>query len=329
MNRKCKMQTLLYGAILAIIIVSATRASELSQDAINAASFTDWSEAEKSEGPNPFLIRVQVLLDRAHTSPGVVDGYSGENLSKAIRTFEQRNDLQPDGKIDERFWAVLSHDRSPVMQMYEISGEDLSERYVERVPEDYAEMAEMKWLGYTSVAEMLAERFHMDQSLLERLNHRTDFTTPGVKVLVPSTGEDATEKVSRIVVDRSQGELFAYDDDRLVASYPATIGSKSNPSPSGAHRVKTVVLDPSYTYDPEKNFQQGDNKEPLEIPPGPNGPVGSVWIDLTEPTYGIHGTAEPDLVDKSSSHGCVRLTNWDAKELAGLISKEIAVQFRD
>jgi lipoprotein-anchoring transpeptidase ErfK/SrfK len=215
------------------------------------------------------------------------------------------------------------------LQTYQISADDLSQRYVDKIPEDYAEMADMKWLGYSGPKEMLAERFHMDQSLLELLNPNADFASPASKIVVASTGENVTEKISRIIVDRSDGELTAYADDRMIVAYPATIGSAGNPSPSGTHKIKVVVKDPSYTYNPAKNFQQGNNKEQLEIPPGPNGPVGSVWIDLSEPTYGIHGTSEPDLVDKTKSHGCVRLTNWDAEELAGLVAKGIPVEFQE
>ena len=322
-------KTMIVVGIVWLADVVAGQSAELTRQAIDDASFSEWSEKRTSEDPNPFLIRVQVLLDRAYVSPGVIDGFMGDNLTKAIRTFEERTGLEHDGKIDERFWAALSNDSAPVLQSYKITKKDLSERYVEQIPKDYAEMAKMKWLGYTGPKEMLAERFHMDQSLLERLNPAADFNAAGTEILVASPGEEATEKVSRIIVDRSDGELFAFAGDRLVASYPATIGSKSNPSPSGKHKVKAIVLDPSYTYDPEKNFQQGDNSKPLEIPPGPNGPVGSVWIDLTEPTYGIHGTPEPDLVDKTASHGCVRLTNWDAKELARLVAKGTPVEFRE
>ena len=319
------MNRLAFVAILCIGVVSQGSAAELSPEAINSASL-DQSEVDPSRDPNPLVVRVQVLLDRAHSSPGVIDGYVGDNLTKAIQAFEQRNGLKADGKIDEEFWTVLSRDTAPVMQTYEVSADDLSERYVDKIPNDYAEMAEMKWLGYTSPQEMLAERFHLDESLLERLNPNVDFKT-GSKIVVPSTGGDATEKVSRIVVERSAGEVFGYAGERLIVSYPATVGSKSNPSPSGVHEITTAALDPSYTYNPDKNFQQADNDKPLEIPPGPNGPVGSVWIDLTEPTYGIHGTAEPDLVDKNVSHGCVRLTN--AKELVKLVDKGVPVEFRD
>jgi len=112
-------------------------------------------------------------------------------------------------------------------------------------------------------------------------------------------------------------------------AYPATIGSEQTPSPSGTHRVKSIASDAAYYYRPDVNFRQGKNTEPLTIPPGPNNPIGSVWIDLSEPTYGIHGTPEPSKIDKTFSHGCVRLTNWDAEELARLVKKGVEVHFLD
>jgi lipoprotein-anchoring transpeptidase ErfK/SrfK len=119
------------------------------------------------------------------------------------------------------------------------------------------------------------------------------------------------------------------EDDTMVAVYPATIGSEDNPSPSGTHKVNGVARHPVYEYNPKINFQQGKNKKPLTLPSGPNNPVGTVWIDLSEPTYGIHGTPEPSLIDKSGSHGCVRLTNWDAEELAGMVKPGVIVDFVD
>ena len=115
----------------------------------------------------------------------------------------------------------------------------------------------------------------------------------------------------------------------MLAVYPATIGSEDNPAPSGTHKVKGVARMPVYRYNPKVNFKQGHNSKILTIPKGPNGPVGSVWIDLTEPTYGIHGTPNPELIDKVGSHGCVRLTNWDAEELAGMVKPGVVVKFID
>jgi len=122
----------------------------------------------------------------------------------------------------------------------------------------------------------------------------------------------------------------AYDENGdLIVAYPATIGSADTPSPSGVHKVTRVAFDPDYTYNPNLNFKQGDNTSILKIPPGPNGPVGSIWIALDKPTYGIHGTPEPSKIGKTESHGCVRLTNWDAQELARMVKPEVVVEFWD
>ena len=323
------VRQILVALLLCISCTEASAATRLSAEAINAATPTGWKENPEAETPDPLIIRVQVLLDRAHVSPGVIDGLLGDNLTKAIRVFEQREGLQVDGKVNDQFWQALSRDSAPIMQIYKVTQDDLNQRYLKKVPEDFGEMAKLKWLGYTGPKEMLAERFHLGERLLQQLNPDLDFEAAGAKIIVPVVRENATEKVTRISVERSRGQLLAYAGDRLIVAYPATIGSENNPSPSGTHKVKAVVKDPLYSYDPEKNFKQGKNDKPLEIPPGPNGPVGSVWIDLSEPTYGIHGTPEPDLIDKVGSHGCVRLTNWDALELADLVKAGVPVEFME
>jgi len=340
---------------------------DLSEGAVNAAVLSDWqarqeaikqasdapaepdtaqgaqakpdagaTSAEATESkdakdrPDPFLIRLQVLLDRAHASPGVIDGRAGGNTDKAIRAYEEMNDLTVDGKVDEALWTALSKDGGPAVKTYELTQEDLDGRYVKDMPSDYAEMAKLDWLGYRGPAEMLAERFHMDEKLLADLNPDADFTKVGTRLLVTDPGADPETKVVRIVVDKSKGELIAYDkDDRIVLVDPATIGSDDTPSPSGTMKVKGSAREPTYEYNPEKNFQQGKNRKKLTLPAGPNGPVGIVWIDLAKPTYGIHGTPEPSQIDKTASHGCVRLTNWDAQALSRLILPlETVVEFK-
>ncbi|NDW07004.1 L,D-transpeptidase family protein [Jiella sp. 40Bstr34] len=287
--------------------------------------------ADDQEGPDPFLIRLQILLDRANTSPGVIDGFQGENTKKAIRSYEAMRNLEVDGEPDEEMWKALVVDQGRAMTTYEIAEDDLSRRYVEQIPDDYAELAEMDWLGFHSPAEMLAEKFHMDQELLKALNPQTDFETAGDKILVAEIGDPATTKVARIVVDKAVGTLTAYDGaGDIVLSAPATIGSEDNPSPSGKVTVVGVASEPTYSDEPGENFTQGDNTKELTIPPGPNGPVGLIWIDLCKPTYGIHGTVDPALIDKSASHGCVRLTNWDAEALGKLVQpKETQVEFTE
>ncbi|WP_082659849.1 L,D-transpeptidase family protein [Aureimonas sp. AU40] len=340
---------------------------DLSEGAVNAAVLSDWqgrqeamkqaeaqpAEPEKTEAkpdasaqpagnaktaspdpkdlPDPFLIRLQVLLDRAHASPGVIDGRAGGNTDKAIRAYEDMNDLKGNGQVDEALWKALSKDDAPAVKTYELTREDVDGRYVKDMPSDYAEMAKLDWLGYRDAAEMLAERFHMDEKLLRDLNPGADFTSVGTKLLVTDPGADPEMKVARIVVDKSKGELIAYDKEGgIVLVDPATIGSEDTPSPSGTMKVKGSAREPTYEYNPAKNFQQGKNRKKLTLPAGPNGPVGIVWIDLSKPTYGIHGTPEPSQIDKTASHGCVRLTNWDAQALSRLVLPlQTVVEFKN
>ena len=305
---------------------------DISRDAIETATFADWQDrrGDADNAPDPFLIRMQVLLDRAHASPGVIDGLDGGNTAKAIKAYEELRELEVDGVPDQDLWDVLAVDQGKAMKEYEITQEDIDARYIPDLPEDYAELAKLEWLGYRDPVEMLAERFHMDEDLLRDLNPDADFGSVGQKLLVADVGVEPETKVARIVVDKERGELFAYDaEEKLVLALPASIGSSSTPSPEGTMKVNGSAQEPTYEYDPEKNFQQGDNSEELTIPAGPNGPVGIVWIDLAKPTYGIHGTPEPSEIDKTASHGCVRLTNWDAQALSKLVMPaRTIVEFR-
>lgn len=312
----------------------------LTLDEVNAATFSptpakmassqpgDQSDAPAM--PDPLIVKLQVLLDRASVSPGVIDGFEGENVSKAIAAFEREHGLPEDGKLDaDVFSALDTKPASPVLVRYTITAKDLAGPFVASIPGDYGEWAKMDLSGYTSPQEMFAERFHMDEDLLAALNPDVDFSSEGTQIVVADPGDDRQQaELARIEVDRARGSLRAYDaNGNEVLFYPATIGSLDNQSPSGTHTVQAVAPDPVYYYRPDVNFQQGDNDKPLEIPPGPNNPVGSTWIDLSEPTYGIHGTPEPAKIDKTFSHGCVRLTNWDVAELSRLVKKGLTVQF--
>ena len=299
----------------------------LTPEEVNEAVFFD--EFAPVKGADPLVLKIQVLLDRAGASPGAIDAYSGGNLGKAVAAVESVLRLPADGVLDRDVWNALGGDSAPaVLVQYTITPEDLAYPFAASIPADYAEQARLPNLGYTSPEEMFGERFHMDVKLLTALNRAANFRQAGTVIWVAaSTGPPIAGTVARIVADKTLRQLRGYDAaDRLLVAYPATIGSPDNPSPSGEHLVKGVAPDPVYYYDP-KNFVQGDNTEKLQLPPGPNSPVGSVWIDLTEPSYGIHGTPEPTKIDKTGSHGCVRLTNWDAVELSKLVQPGVSVSF--
>ena len=196
------------------------------------------------------------------------------------------------------------------------------------MPADYSHKAKLDRLSFTSVSEMLAERFHMDEAYLKALNPEADVRPAGHDHQGRQYRRRRSTPGRRIVADKARKQVRAYDaSGKLVVAYPATIGSSDTPSPTGTHEVARVAFNPEYTYNPNVNFKQGDNDQVLTIPPGPNGPVGSIWIALSKPTYGIHGTPDPSKIGKTESHGCVRLTNWDAAELAKLVKPGVTVEF--
>ncbi|RVV99999.1 murein L,D-transpeptidase [Mesobaculum littorinae] len=300
----------------------ASRPLPPTPDQIEAARYDGGPLPEKQSA---LTARLQILLDRAGVSPGVIDGWKGGMSESAIHAFEVRLGLPADGVLDMEVWQLLGGDSAmPMLQSYTITDADVADISAP-LPSDYGEMAQLDHLGYTSVAEKLAERFHMDEEFLEQLNPDAAFV-PGETLTVANPGADQQGTVTRIEVRKQTSRLAAFDaTGRMIANYPVTIGSSDTPSPSGVVEVEAVAWDPTYSYDPSKNFQQGDNDEFLTIPPGPNGPVGSVWIDLSKPTYGLHGTPNPSSLFKNNSHGCVRLTNWDVTELGRMVERSRAV----
>jgi lipoprotein-anchoring transpeptidase ErfK/SrfK len=321
------MPAIAFLVLMMVLLCPQMARAEVSTEEVETAQ----SFAEAGDAIDPALIRLQVLLDRSRFSPGVIDGLHGDNVSKAIAAFERANGLDADGKPDEALLEKLtSEDDKPVLTRYAITPEDVDGPFLDSVPDKLEDMAKLDSLAYTSPRELLAEKFHMDEDLLDALNPGADFSVAGTEITVARVHlREAKETVTRIEIDKAKGALFAYGEDgELAAFYPATIGSEGMPSPTGTHKVRTVASAPKYYYNPEKlNFSGVEAEGLLEIAAGPNNPVGSVWIDLTEETYGIHGTPEPSLIAKSQSHGCVRLTNWDAEELSKMVKKGTSVTF--
>ncbi|MDO9414599.1 L,D-transpeptidase family protein [Pararhizobium sp.] len=282
---------------------------------------------KKSSGE---IVALQVYLDREGFSPGVIDGKMGSNVTKSIEAWQLSTGQTLDPNNTDDILERLRLSGGLPITSYTITAADAAGPYVASIPEDYAHKAMLPALSYTSTTENLAERFHMDETYLKELNPGADFTIPGTIIKVINPGENRTGSVARIVADKARKQVFAYDAaGKLIAAYPATIGSSDTPSPSGIVSVERIALNPGYTYNPKINFKQGTNDKVLTLQPGPNGPVGTVWIALSKPTYGIHGTPEPSKIGKTQSHGCIRLTNWDATELAKMVTKGVTVEFVD
>lgn len=300
-------------------------AAPLTAEAIETATY---SGGELPSGQSALTAKVQVMLDRAGVSPGVIDGIKGGMSRSAIAAFERRSGLPADGAMDPQVWAALLPFAGGAMTAsYTITDADVT-HLTTHIPTDYLEKANMTSLGYTSVAEKLGERFHMDERFIAALNPGVPLTAGAtIRVIAPS--KPLRAKVTRVFIEKGTNRVAAYDaEGHMVVNYPATIGSAETPSPSGTHKVRAVAMNPEYTYNPAINFTQGTNKSVLVLPPGPNGPVGTVWIALTKPTYGLHGTPTPSRLFVSESHGCVRMTNWDAEELAHMVQPGVtSVEF--
>ena len=286
--------------------------------------------------PRALAAKVQILLDRAHFSPGVIDGRMGENVENALATFRDANHLQgKDKAVDEPTFAKLAEVagdvQNPVLVEYNIAEDDLKGPFTRTIPDDLEEQGKLDRLGYRNPSELLAERFHMDEDFLKELNPGKDFDKAGTTIMVANVASAPPPErggLKRIELDKGRKQLRALgENDRLLAVYPATIGSKSRPAPTGELKVTGVAKNPKYTYNPEYKFEGVKTDKPFDIKPGPNNPVGSVWIDLSKEGYGIHGTPEPDTVGKTASHGCVRLTNWDAGTLAEMVKPGVPVHF--
>ena len=273
------------------------------------------------------VLAAQVMLDHSGHSPGVIDGIMGGNTTRAIRAFQRARGLAVNGKLsDELLQQLKAVHQGNLLQRYTITAEDVRGPFV-IVPSDMESQAQLEALGYESPAEALAEKFHMAQSFLKAINPGVDFSSPGIQITVIVPGDrELNGKVARVEVDKAESALRAFaSDGTLLATYPATIGSSTFPSPEGRMEVTAVAAAPTYHFDPEGRTWGPENK--LTIAAGPNNPVGGTWIDLSKEGYGIHGTPDPRLIGKTSSHGCVRLTNWDAEGLAKAVTKGTTVEF--
>ena len=264
-------------------------------------------------------LRAQVLLDRAHFSPGEIDGVSGSNTRRAIAAFRKARGLGEGEALDDATWQALRQGNAPVLVEYTITEEDAGTDFV-KVPSDMMAKAKLDELGYASIEEMLGERFHASPGLLEKLNDGKSFTA-GTTITVPNVlGREPLAKAERVLVDKSDGSVSLLDaDGKTYARFPATSGSEHDPLPIGDWKINGVARKPTFHYNPDLFWDADPGHSKATIPPGPTNPVGLVWVDLSKEHYGIHGTPEPSTIGKTQSHGCIRLTNWDAIAFAAAV----------
>jgi len=287
---------------------------------VAAASPSPESSARSARDP----LRLQVLLDRAHFSPGEIDGASGGNTARALDAFRRERRLRASGPATEDDWRALETDGAPTLVDYTLTEKDVKGPYQKVIPTDMMDKAKLEALSYTSPLEALGERFHASPKLLRTLNPGKSFARAGEGVRVLDVHTDPSGKAAKVVVTESDQSVVVLDSGgRILARYPATMGSEHDPLPIGNWKVNGVSKDPPFFYNPDLFWDAKGEHSKAKIPPGPNNPVGVVWIDLSKEHYGIHGTPEPSKVGKTESHGCIRLTNWDADELSRMVSPGI------
>lgn len=291
------------------------------------AAFTTAQEAPTSIAPVVGeTMATQVMLDRAGFSPGEIDGRAGRNLARALSAFQATTGLPETGRVDDGTWDALTKRSGghPPLVSYEIAAEDVAGPFVERIPGDLIEQSKLESLGYTSPLELIAEKFHVKPALLRQLNPRATLERAGERILVPNVAAidplaplPGSRPVARIVVSRATSVLTVEDArGHPLFQAPVTTGSTHDPLPLGTWKVTGVQRMPEFHYNPSLFWDADPAHAKARIAPGPNNPVGTIWIDISKEHYGIHGSPEPSRIGHVQSHGCVRLTNWDANRVA-------------
>lgn len=318
-----------------------TRPARTSFRAITPSSLDDEPLAEElAADEGPAVLRSQILLDHANFSVGVLDGKAGQNLQKAVYFFQQEHGLPTTGRLDSATYARLVEIDGDIPGARQITVDDqlLRGPYVD-IPSSVYEQAKLPCMCYVTVLEALDERYHTTPEVLRQLNpgkrllHLSvgeSLWVPNVEAFDPQSpqAERPGKRIVKIHVSKEGEYVHALAaDGSIVYHFPTTVGSEYNPSPSGTYDVVDVEWHPPYRYDPTLLKDGDTGRGDALLPPGPNSPVGIVWIALSREHVGIHGTPRPDLIGLTSSHGCVRLTNWDAAKLAKSVSKGVTVQF--
>ena len=287
--------------------------------------------ASSSRSVGPTELEMQVLLDRADFSPGEIDGKGGKNSREALAAFQASRGLAPGARSGKVLLKALGAGTVKPIVLYTITVADVAGPFATTIPEDATEQAKLPGLYYTSVLQELGEKFHSAPALLKRLNPRARFTV-GQHIRVPNVLGTAPAQggAVKVVVSKRASSLSVYDQKGQIIFYaPVTSGSDHDPLPIGNWEITEVRRNPIYNYNPDLFWDANPANATAKIAAGPNNPVGVVWMGINVPHYGLHGTPDPGEIGHSKSHGCVRMTNWDATSVAGLVTDGTPVVFEE
>ena len=306
------------------------------------------------------LFHAQVLLDVAGFTPGVIDGQEGSSFKEAVQGFQESRGLEKTGELDRQTRGALLSQKRQSTAMIKLTADDVQGRFAYPIPKKYEEQAKLPFLGYRNMLEKLAERYHTTPKTIVALNGPDARIGIGQTLRLPNVvpasrdyaGANDKQKMllntlnidgqqptgDYVVVDKSEGLLKVYQGEapakgsdkpsgKLVAQFPVTTGSGHDPLPLGSWKVTTYSFLPPFNFQPDLFWDVSDDKAKQKLAPGPNGPVGVAWLDLTKEHYGIHGTSEPQTIGKTESHGCLRLTNWDVVRLSRMMKPGFAARF--
>ena len=295
-------------------------------DAFNSA--TD-SPLLRSGNQGPAVARAQILLDRAWFSCGEIDGRFASNMQRIVKAYQTARELKVTGTMTAETWAALREGSAPLLTRYAVTEKDLAGPF-EKTPAAMDDRAKMTALVYESADEALAERFHTSIAYLKQLNGGRKLEV-GKDLIVPNVAENQTPlKAASIQIDKSERVLYVLDTkQRPVAAFPISIGNEKNdPLPLGTMAIKNEIKNPTFTYNPALLKNAPKDAQKVDVAAGPNNPVGSMWLGLTKPHWGIHGTPSPSNVGHSETNGCIHMTNWDAERLSTLVKAGFKVRVK-